>query len=128
MTLQREQGSASQVAAVLSLFLPTSPYHHLLSKLPFPDQTNPTLTTTLDTQMAIHVQSLSILEEIISLLEQVERDAVDREVEKRRTRLDSASKSREALRNEIGVEIWRQSKVSLWLVFFSRRFKNFCDS
>lgn len=61
--------------------------------------------------MAIHVQSLSNLEEIISLTEQVERDAVDREVEKRRTRLDSASKSREALRNEIGVEIWRQSKV-----------------
>jgi superkiller protein 3 len=45
------------------------------------------------------------------LTEEVEKNKIDREVEKRRTRLDSASKSRETLRNEIGAEIWKQSKL-----------------
>lgn len=113
MTLQREEGARSQLAAALSLYLPGSPYHELLSGLPVPDQSNPKATTTFEAEIAIHVESLLVFEEVILLTEEVERDAVDREVEKRRTRLDSASKSREALRNEVGVEVWRSSSVSV---------------
>jgi superkiller protein 3 len=102
-----------QIASVLSLYLPTSKYHATLSKLPAPDQTNPTATNTFDAEMAVHRQSLLILQEVVTLTEEAEQIAIEKEWEKRRTRLDSASKSREALRNEVGVEIWRDSKVSL---------------
>lgn len=111
VVLQRAEGARSQIVAALSLYLPTSKYHPLLSRLPFPDQTSPQATTTFAAELAVHVEALQILDEVIQLTEAVERDLVDKEVEKRRTRMDSASKSREALRNEVGVEIWRQSKV-----------------
>jgi superkiller protein 3 len=110
--LQREEGSGSQLASSLAYYLPSSAYHHLLCTLPQPDQTNPNTTTTLDAELAIHLHSLSLTEEVITLTEEHERNAVEREVEKRRTRLDSAGKSRDVLRNEIGAEVWRSSKVS----------------
>jgi superkiller protein 3 len=111
LSLQRTEGTRLQVASLLAYYLPDSKYHDLLSKLPLPDQTNPTSTTTFSSEMAIHVGSIKIAQEVIELLEDVEKSTVEKEVDKRRTRLDSASKSKDALRNEIGVEIWRKSKV-----------------
>jgi len=115
--IQREEGTRSQLASALSFYLPKSRYYTLLSKLPLPDQTNPKATTTFSTEMAIHVESISVVEEMIALTEESEKIAVDKEWEKRRTRLDSANKSRETLRNEVGVEIWRHSNVSKLLAF-----------
>lgn len=110
--LQREEGSGSQLASSLAYYLAGSPYYALLCSLPHPDQTNPNTTTTLDAELAIHLHSLSVIEEIIALTEEVEKSTVEKEVEKRRTRLDSANKSRDTLRNEIGAEIWKGSRVS----------------
>lgn len=61
--------------------------------------------------MSIHARSLEVLQEVIGFREAIEEASVTREVEKRRTRLDSASKSREALRNEVGVEVWSASQL-----------------
>lgn len=104
---------AHQLATALSLLLLSSPYYSLFSSLPVPDQTAPTSTSTFEVQMAVHVRSLEVIEEIISLRERVESDAVEKEVEKRRNRLDSAGKGKEVIRNEVGVEIWGSSLVSV---------------
>ncbi|UZJ52503.1 hypothetical protein CBS101457_001823 [Exobasidium rhododendri] len=109
--LQREEGTRMQRASALSAYLPDSKYYSLLSKLPLPDQTNPQATTTFASEMAIHVNSIKVLEEVIELIEEVEKDSVDKELDKRRTRLGSANKSRDALRNEVGVEVWRDSRL-----------------
>lgn len=109
--IQREEGSSSQLAEALSFYLPSSPYYATLSSLPVPDQTNPMATTTFDAQMAIHSDSFKTLTEIIQLKEEAEKRIIDREVDKRKNRLDSMSKSREALRNEIGLEVWSTSKL-----------------
>lgn len=98
--------------AALGHYLFGSPYYTLLSTLPPPDQTNPNATTTFEAQMAVHVVSLQILNEMTALTEAVEEELVEREVQKRKTRLDAAGKSKEELRNEIGVEIWQASQVS----------------
>ncbi|PWN37617.1 uncharacterized protein FA14DRAFT_159580 [Meira miltonrushii] len=109
--IQREEGSSSQLGETLSFYLPSSPYYATLSTLPAPDQTNPTATTTFDAQMAIHFDSFKVLNEIVQLKEEAEKRIIDREIEKRKNRLESMSKSREALRNEIGLEVWSTSKL-----------------
>ncbi|PWN39848.1 TPR-like protein [Ceraceosorus guamensis] len=111
VALQREEGSSAQVAAALELYLETSPHHALLATLPQPDQSSPTATSTYEAQLAMHQKSLDVLLEVISLTEAVEEAAVGREVEKRRTRLDSAGKTRAALRDEVGAEVWANSKL-----------------
>lgn len=97
-----------QLVEALSILLPRSPVYNTLTSLPLPDATNPTSTTTFEAQSAIH-HSLSILEEIIKLLEVHEEEILNKEVEKRRTRLGAASP--EQLRKEIGVGIWSGSQV-----------------
>jgi superkiller protein 3 len=109
--IQRDEGSSSQLAESLSFYLPSSPYYATLSTLSSPDQTNPTATTTFDAQMAIHHDSFKVLNEIIQLKEESEQRMIDRETEKRKNRLESMSKSREVLKNEIGLEVWRTSKL-----------------
>jgi superkiller protein 3 len=111
VTIQKQEGFRSDHIKALSMYLPDSAYHALLSSLPVPDQTTPTATTTFDAQMAIHTDSLKILLEVISLVEASERDAVDKEVDKRKNRLDSMAKPRDVLRNEIGLEIWQSSNL-----------------
>ena len=94
----------------MQLFLPDSPYYALLSTLPPPDATAPTATTTFAAQTAVH-NSLPILQEIVALTESEEENALTREIEKRRMRLDSAHASPEELRKQIGLGIWSASKV-----------------
>ncbi|KAH8119473.1 TPR-like protein [Phellopilus nigrolimitatus] len=107
---RRQRGSRKEIIDALHLLLPSSPLHAALSVLPAPDPTAPTATTTLPTQAAVH-NSLPTLEEIVALTEKEEEEAVEREVEKRRMRLDSAGVSPEAVRKEVGLKIWEISKL-----------------
>ncbi|PWN47052.1 TPR-like protein [Violaceomyces palustris] len=111
LAVQREEGSRLQRAETLSLLLPDSPYYSTFASLPFPDQTNPTSTTTFETEMNVHVNSLDVLNQVIGLIEYVERDSIDKEVEKRRLRLDRANKGKEAVRNEVKVEVMTGSRL-----------------
>lgn len=111
VSVQREHGSKSNKVTTLEKYLPASPFYGLLSDLPAPDLTNPEKTTTFDAQLAIHVESLKVIQEIITLTEEIEKSNVDNEIAKRRTRLDSARKSREQIRNEVGLEVWGASRL-----------------
>ncbi len=103
-----------QLADALTLLLPESPFYRLLSDLPPPDTTNPSATTTFEAQSAIH-NSLPILEEIISIVETHESDVFNKEVAKRRTRIGATGP--EAVKREVGREIWSISKVLVAYVF-----------
>lgn len=111
VNIQREEGGRSRLAAALSFYLPDSPYFALLSTLPEPDQTAPTSTPTFEAQMAMHLNSLRTLLEVITLVEGFEGDLVEKEFEKSRMRMNAAGKSREQLRNEAGLSVWTQSKL-----------------
>jgi len=87
----------------------------VLSTLPVPNPTEPLGTTTFVAQNAVH-RSLSIIEEIVNLLETQEEDTMKKEVEKRRTRLGAGGP--EIIKNEVGREIWSASMVS-FSIFFS---------
>ncbi|EIN11575.1 superkiller protein 3 SKI3 [Punctularia strigosozonata HHB-11173 SS5] len=106
--LRRDHGSSQDVVTALSNFLPDSPYYDTLSLLPPPDPTNPTGTTTFFAQSAIH-NSLPILEEIVELSERAEENSIEKEIEKRRTRLGASSAQQ--LRLEVGREYWSISKL-----------------
>lgn len=97
-----------QIITGLSYYLPESPIYTLLSTLPPPDPTNPTGSTTYDSQDAIH-NGFRILEEVLSLSESLEEDTFKREVEKRRMRLGAPSP--EQLRRDVFLEISDKSKV-----------------
>lgn len=62
--------------------------------------------------MEIHNNSLKNLIEIVDLTEVLEKEKIEKEVEKSRMRLDSGRKSKETLRREIGIETWEKSQVS----------------
>lgn len=81
----------------------------MLSSLPPPDATNPTSTSIYTTQSAIH-NSLAVYEELISLTEREEETFVRSEFDKRRTRLGGPKP--EQLKKDIGLEVWRSSKVN----------------
>lgn len=107
-----------QVAETLSLFLPESPFYAVLSQLPPPDSTNPTSSTTLFAQTAVN-DSLPILKEIISIVEQDEAAKINTEVEKRRQRLNAQGPQQ--IMKEVGREVWSASKVSHLPLFCCRR-------
>lgn len=107
---RREHGSKQQIIAALSHLLPDSPFYSTLSDLPPPDPTNPTSTTTFAAQTAIH-NSLPVIEEIISLTEQNEEAFIKTEFDRRRTRLGASQPDQ--LKKEIGLEVWRTSKLPL---------------
>ena len=98
-----------QLVDALALFLVDSPFYPVISQLPLPDSTNPTTTTTLVAQTAVH-NSLPLIEEIVAILEKDEKDAFDKEVERRRTRL--INPGADQIKREVGVEVWSVSKVS----------------
>lgn len=106
--LRRERGTSLQLFDALSLILPQSSLYPVLATLPLPDPTNPTLTATYVAQTAI-LNSLPVLEQLITLLESYEDQYLIKEVEKRRTRLGSSRP--EILKNEVGMEIWATSRL-----------------
>jgi superkiller protein 3 len=89
--------------------LPDSSLYPVLSSLPPPDPTNPTSTSIFPTQSAIH-SSLAVYEELISLTEREEEIFIKSEFDKRRTRLGAPKP--EQLKKDIGIEVWRSSKVN----------------
>ncbi|SPO40180.1 related to SKI3 - protein involved in exosome mediated 3` to 5` mRNA degradation [Pseudozyma flocculosa] len=109
--LEREEGGRKSLADALQLVLPDSQYYPTLSSLDPPDQTQPESTTTFDTQMAVHVNSLDILVEIVHLIEKLEADTVEKETEKRRMRIEGARLGKEALRNQVIVDVCADSKL-----------------
>ncbi|KAI0371043.1 TPR-like protein [Pilatotrama ljubarskyi] len=86
--LRRDESRSNrmQLAQVLYLLLPESELYPVLSTLPPPDPTNPTSTSIGPIQAAIH-NSLSILEELVSIYEQEENTVAQDEIAKRRQRL-----------------------------------------
>ncbi|KAF9562772.1 TPR-like protein [Agrocybe pediades] len=112
VSLFRQHGTQDQVIDALSYYLPDSEVYPLLSTLPRPDATNPTGTTTYDSQEAIH-NGFKILYEIATTTDSIEEETFKREVERRRTRLGAPSP--EQLRKEVFLEISNKSKLpSLW--------------
>ncbi|KAG6878535.1 hypothetical protein C0993_004433 [Termitomyces sp. T159_Od127] len=109
LDLRRERGTRLQkVIEAMSLLLPQSPVYVALSSLPAPDLTNPTSTSTLPAQIAIH-HSLPHIEELVRLVETEEEDTIKKEVEKRRTRLGAPSL--EVLKDEVAREVSGRSRL-----------------
>ncbi|KAG6908388.1 hypothetical protein DXG01_004817 [Tephrocybe rancida] len=108
LEIRRERGTRLQVIEAMSLLLPHSPMCAALSSLPPPDLTNPSSTTTLVAQTAIH-QSLPHIEEIVRLVELHDEETLKKEVEKRRMRLGAPSL--EVIKNAVGREIWGPSQL-----------------
>ncbi|KAF5389426.1 hypothetical protein D9757_004371 [Collybiopsis confluens] len=108
--MQRERATPVQLTDALSLFLPDSPLYPVLSTLMPPDSTNPTSTTTFQAENAIH-NSLTVIEEIVTILEREEESYMKKEFGKRRTRLNAGPPDQ--IRKEIGREVWGTSKASL---------------
>ncbi|KAF9245024.1 superkiller protein 3 [Melanogaster broomeanus] len=108
VSTRRDHGTRQQVVSALYYLLPDSPLYATLSTLPSPDPTNPTSTSTFDTQTAIH-NSLPVIEEIISISERDEEAVIKNEFDKRRTRLGGPSPDQ--LKRDIGVEVWGASKL-----------------
>ncbi|OAX37205.1 superkiller protein 3 [Rhizopogon vinicolor AM-OR11-026] len=106
--IRKEHGTRRQVIQALSIYLPDSSLYPVLSSLPPPDATNPTSTSTSPSQSAIH-NSLAVYEELISLTEREEETFIKSEFDKRRTRLGGPKP--EQLRKDIGLEVWRSSKL-----------------
>ncbi|KAI0268796.1 TPR-like protein [Gloeopeniophorella convolvens] len=106
--LRREHGTRLQLSAALSLYLPESPFYSTLSSLPPPDLTNPTSVTTTASQSAVH-NSLPVLEEMVSLNQTEEKETFEREVAKRRTRLNAGSLQN--IKTEVGREVFGNSKL-----------------
>ncbi|KAJ3567050.1 hypothetical protein NP233_g6613 [Leucocoprinus birnbaumii] len=104
----RDLDDRIKLVDALSDLLPESPFYHVISKLPPPDATNPTATTTAYVQSAVY-NELPILEEIVDLLEKQEKSHMDREFERRRTRLGAGSP--EQVRKDIGREICSTSRL-----------------
>ena len=100
----------TQLVSVLEFLLPSSKYYLTLSLLPPPDPTAPTSTTTQEVQTAVN-NTLPTLLEVVDILEMDERETVESEVRKARTRLDTASQSPEAVRRTVGTRVWGASKV-----------------
>ena len=93
------------------LFTPIPPLlrsMQFLSSLPPPDATNPVATTTFSAQSATQ-NSLTIVQEIIQILEKYEDTTFAQEVESCRKRLGAPSP--DVTRQEAGYEIWGESHV-----------------
>lgn len=111
LALERDEGGRKRVIEALSLLLPDSKYYSCLSTLEVPDQTQPEKTTTFETQMAIHFKSLDVVREMVELSEIWEADTIQKEADKRRMRLDGANKGKEALTNEVRLEVYSTSQL-----------------
>jgi superkiller protein 3 len=67
------------------------------------------MTTTYTSQNAIH-RSLSVIEEIVTILEKEEESQISKEIDRRRFRLGAGRP--EDIRSEVGLGVWKESKVS----------------
>jgi len=92
----------------LSNLLSDSSFYQVLSNLPPPNPTNPTATTIAYIQSAVY-DDLPILEEIIDIIEKQESTFMNKEVERRRTRLGAGTK--EYVSKQVGREFWAVSRV-----------------
>jgi superkiller protein 3 len=88
--------------------LPDSELYPALSKLPSADATNPTLTTFSEVQSAIH-NSLPVLQNIVSIIERSDEEAIRREFDRRRTRLGAPPAI--ILKKEVTAELLGASEV-----------------
>ncbi|UTT94715.1 hypothetical protein NDA17_001206 [Ustilago hordei] len=111
LALEREEGGRRRLIDALAFLLPDSKYYTCLSSLELPDQTQPDKTSTFDTQMAIHAKSLDTLLEMTDLSEKWEADTIQKQVDKRRLRLDGANKGKEALTNQVRLEVYSASQL-----------------
>jgi superkiller protein 3 len=93
---------------VLKFYLPSSKFYGLLSTLPAPSPTSPTSSTTFEAQEAIH-NGFRVLHEILKLTQAQEEERFEKEVEKRRMRIGAAGP--EAVRKEVGLEMFSTSEV-----------------
>lgn len=109
--IEKERGTKSQKAEALALVLPGSRYYKLLETLPAPEPTKQQKQNIFEVQMAIHVDSLKITQEVVGHLEYLEKDVLDKEVDKKRMRIDGAGKSMETLRYEAGIAVWSHSSL-----------------
>src|SRR3984957_2242119 len=107
--LRRAYGSRSQLIDALSLLLPGSSIYEVISTLPPPDPTNPTASTTVLAQTAIH-DSLPLLQEIVALVERDEEERIKNDLRNRRMRLGESSQ--EQLRKEVEREVLGSSRVN----------------
>jgi superkiller protein 3 len=111
--IRRQHGTRTELIDALSLLLPNSSLYTLLSTLPPPEPTNPTIGTTSTfsyVQNAVYQGSLPILEEVITLIEKEEESVIKKEIEKRRFRINAAGP--EQLKKEVGREVWSISRAS----------------
>jgi superkiller protein 3 len=110
LEIWRNHGTKDQLVEALLLFLPGSTFYSVLSTLPEPDWTNPTLSSTFQAQSRVH-NSLPTLEEIIAILEADEVARFTREFNARRTRLGAPKPDQ--IRRDLDREICEASKVRL---------------
>jgi superkiller protein 3 len=92
------------------LLLPGSALYPTLFSLPPPDPTTPTASTILPIQISVH-NSLPTLEEVVALIESEEEEAIEREIQRRRMRLDFADSGVDSLRKSVGLQFQLNSKV-----------------
>jgi superkiller protein 3 len=99
-----------QLVDALSLLLPASPFHKLLSTLPEPEPTMPTKSSVYPIQLALS-NSLPTLLQILEITEREEDRRISTEVDKRRQRLGGARLTADETRKAVKREIMADSKV-----------------
>ena len=104
--------SIQQLVTALKLYLPSSKLYSLLSTLAPSSPTSPTSSATFEAQDAIHNGYLVLLE-ILKLTQAQEEERFEKEVEKRRMRIGAAGP--EAVRKEVGLEMFSTSEVGTLL-------------
>lgn len=87
-----------------------SQFYGTLANLPEPDATAPTASPAYDVQAYIY-NSFLVLEEIVRLTEEDERDTIKHEIEKRKTRLGAPPLRK--LKEDVESEVYGSSKVAI---------------
>lgn len=102
-----------QLCDVLRLLLPESPLYPVLSTLPEPQPTAPSISASYFIVQTAVYNSLPILEEIVKLTEKNEEETIKREIDKRRMRLGAGRP--EQIKNEVNCEVRVRSKVNVFI-------------
>ncbi|CAO1635800.1 unnamed protein product [Jaminaea pallidilutea] len=113
--VERKSSNKAGEAWALALTLPGSRYHDLfVTSLERAQPTEARNPTIVEVQMSVSLDSYKVLQTVIALTEDDEREVVEREVQKKRMRLEGAGKSKESLQNEAGLAVWPLSKLPTW--------------
>ncbi|KAL4262302.1 TPR-like protein [Pleurotus pulmonarius] len=104
--IRRNHGTRAQLAQALKLLLHGSPVFDALSDLPLPDHTK--LSPITPIQDAIN-NTLPVLQELVALYEDEEREVIKKEIATRRTRLGAPSLDQ--LTREVKYDILRKSEL-----------------